>query len=305
MSRLIAFGCSLTRGDGLESSDHAWPNVLADNLDMICVNMASSGSSNKKIWKAVIDFDFQEGDKVFIHWSFPERTTIFKKSGTVDIGPWQTESKHYYRYIYDEEDSLLTSKLLVDHANYVLKDKEIEVYNLVPDEDVKSILMLTDKANTHIPVYIKSLAVNYPKALDNLHPGKECHEVVAKEICKYITSDVKMKKCLIKIYNHRTECSDYKDFDNVIESILVEEYGEEFVFDFDVWWRKASVDFRVRNYPLDNRGWDDNNKSSTAVWESADTVDSFVDYFFKHDMFTKFKTALAKHDWTVEGPVVE
>lgn len=314
--RLISFGCSLTYGHGLKDcviidnkitcppSQFAWPKLVADQFNINCVNMSYPGSSNKKIWKAILDFDFQDNDIVFIHWSFPDRTTIFKKTETIDIGPWDS-NYDYYQKIYDDNDALLNSKLLVDHANLFLKTKNVKVYNLIPDEDIKSILKLANHVNTHIPVYIKSLSENYPKALDNLHPGEECHKAVAEEIYKYLCSIVKIKKCFIKIYNHKLTFNNYKQFDTIIEKILLEEFGEEFLFEFDVWWRKCCVDFRVRNYSLEYESRDTNNKSSTTVWESVDNINSFADYFFKHDMFLKFKEALLKNEWFIEGPVIE
>jgi len=59
--RLIAFGCSYTYGAGLEDcftppighgpipSKFAWPQLVANELNMECINMSSSGASNKEI----------------------------------------------------------------------------------------------------------------------------------------------------------------------------------------------------------------------------------------------------------------
>lgn len=55
-----------------------------------------------------------------------------------------------------------------------------------------------------------------------------------------------MQKCIIKISNQQTDCKDYKQFDSIIENILLEKYSEDFLFDFDVWWRQSEIDYRDR-----------------------------------------------------------
>lgn len=115
-----------------------------------------------------------------------------------------------------------------------------------------------------------------------------------------------MQKCLIKISNLNAECKNHKEFDSLLESILAESYGEDFIFDFDAWWRQCSIDFRVRNFSANGNGWDDEFKSTTFVWESAtNQIEPFLTYFSNHEMFLKFKNALSQHGWTISSPVIE
>jgi hypothetical protein len=114
-----------------------------------------------------------------------------------------------------------------------------------------------------------------------------------------------MQRCSIKISNLNVEYYDYKQFDSTIDEILLSKYGEEFIFEFDVWWRQANIDYRVKNYPLHLKVWDPMSNSSTTIWETDNGIDQFMKYFFNHDMFLKFKDALEEHGWTISSPIVE
>lgn len=114
-----------------------------------------------------------------------------------------------------------------------------------------------------------------------------------------------MQKCIIKISNHQTDCNDYDQFDSIVENILLEKYSEDFLFDFDVWQRQSEIDYRVRSYPLNLQGWDPATKTMTAVWETPDQITPFVDYFFNHETFLKFKNALIEEGWEISDPKIE
>ena len=114
-----------------------------------------------------------------------------------------------------------------------------------------------------------------------------------------------MQRCSIKISNLNVNYQDYKEFDSAVEEILLSKYGEEFIFEFDVWWRQANIDYRVKNYSLHLKVWDPMSKSSTTIWETDNNMDQYVKYFFNHDMFLKFKDALTARGWTVSGPDIE
>ena len=124
-------------------------------------------------------------------------------------------------------------------------------------------------------------------------------------VAKIDNVEVKTQQCSIKISNSNVTYNDYKEFDAAIEEILCLKYGEEFVFEFDVWWRQSNIDYRVKNYPLHLKVWDPMSKSSTTIWETDNSIDQFVKYFFNHDMFLKFKDALTARGWTISGPDIE
>ena len=194
-NRLIAFGCSLTYGHGLPDcheppkqpgnthSNMGWPSIISKYMDRECINMSSPGSSNKKIWNTITNFNFKSDDIVFIQWSYIERTAILKKDQIIDLGPW---SENSYYETYDTHDSTLMSKLFVSHSNMFLELKNIKVYNIVPGKNELTLLRFKDTLIDHIPVYLTRMRELYPLALDKRHPGVECQIMYSKEILKFL-----------------------------------------------------------------------------------------------------------------------
>lgn len=218
MKRLITFGCSLTYGQGLPDchvdphypgltpSKFAWPEIVAEGLNRKCINTSTPGSSNKRIWYNIINFKFKPDDIVIVLWSWGERFAILKDKNSVnDIGTWMESenAKAYYQHLYNEYDSLMQTKLYVSHANFILKDKAIPVYNLTVKKETTDIFKLSGQRVSHIPLYIcdDNYVSKYPPALDGKHPGVECNRIFAKDMLYYIMPDSK------------------KTFNNLIEKI--------------------------------------------------------------------------------------
>jgi len=212
MGRLITFGCSLTYGHGLSDcfvppynpgqkpSELGWPHLTAKSLNKECVNLSSPGSSNKRIWNSIVNFKYKKSDIIFILWTSEIRTSIIHKKHISDIGPWNNKS--YYTDMYDEHDSLLMSKLYVNHANIFLKSKSLVVYNLISDKKQLPILDFFGDRTEHIPIYLGELMYRYPFALDNNHPGQECQIAYTKKLLNYfqIKSDLPEVRELSKLY---------------------------------------------------------------------------------------------------------
>jgi len=91
--RLIAFGDSITHGEGLQDkwnflenkgifdgrpSKFAWPQLIANKLKIKCRNLSIGGSSNKEIWYKIMNTKFLKDDIVVILWSFHDRHCIIK-----------------------------------------------------------------------------------------------------------------------------------------------------------------------------------------------------------------------------------
>lgn len=197
MNRLIALGCSVTYGHGLpdcfippsypdiEPSKLSWPSIIARYMNRKCINLAACGSSNKKIWHTLLNFEFEQSDIVFILWTYLERSTVIKKDRLIDIGPW-TDNQLYYKELYDEHDSEIMTKLFVSHANMILNAKGVTVYNLTLKNSNTNIFTLGDRVIEHIPIYINDMRELYPYALDNRHPGIECNEIYSKRILDFL-----------------------------------------------------------------------------------------------------------------------
>lgn len=206
MPRLIAFGCSITHGDGLSDciipgstvpkklpSKLAYPNILADqlNIDEV-INNAESGSSNLKILHNILSFkNFQKDDIAIIQWSFSDRDTIFcnsKKNSWLEIGPHVEEEyiKDYYR-LHTEYDQVLRSLFAIHYANLYLKPKVKTLVHLCfEDEEIH--IFLKRNSIDWFDVKLEMIEVHnvIDKALDGSHPGLKTHSEFAKQIEKIL-----------------------------------------------------------------------------------------------------------------------
>jgi hypothetical protein len=203
MSRLIVFGCSLAYGVGLpdcwpnlsKPSKLSWTNIVAQNFGRKLVNKSRPGSANKSIWFTINKFKFKPDDVVVISWSYPERHSIIKSSLTncpLSIKNLQIRnidhdesSKSYYTDIYGNYDSIVMSKLYIDHANRILLDKGLTVYNLVIER--KHSLLIGD--HNFIPLYMGEYERVYPTALDGDHLGLEGQQVFASDLIKFLNGN--------------------------------------------------------------------------------------------------------------------
>lgn len=194
MSRLIVFGCSYAYGFALDDCNEAhsppskfcWPVFIADAMNRELVNMSKPASSNKRIWHTISTFKFQPTDLVIISWSYGNRSCIINN-------PWNiknlinhtddVEAVAYYEHIHSWYDSLLMSKLFVKDANQILNEMGLQVYNLFTNRYWAD--MLKSNYNT-IPLYMEEYITNYPKALDNMHPGLEANRAFAVDFMNHI-----------------------------------------------------------------------------------------------------------------------
>jgi len=225
MTRLIAFGCSMTYGHCLPSRDLAWPSQLSRVLGLDCVNMSRVGSSNKQIWHDLINFDFQEDDIVFVLWSYPSRSCVLKnKKESINIGHWLIEesqlSKTFYENFYTKYDMETQSKLFVSHANLFLAGKKITIYNLCIE---KSHTLLFEMGVNHIPLHFGSYEKIFPKADDNLHPGVDAHAMFSRDILMHLgRTEYKHipKKNPMSLVERLSQPFDFKNFYEQLRKLI-------------------------------------------------------------------------------------
>lgn len=198
MSRLIVFGCSFAYGFALPDcfdrtmrpSKFCWPVIVANAMNRRLINKAWPASSNKRIWHTIKNFKFKPDDIVIISWSYGHRSCIIKNKWNVknliNSDTDELESLAYYEHIYAWYDSVLMSRLFVDDANNFLTKKSITVHNLFLNSDWHSLLK-----NDHVvvPIHMEDYIDNYPKALDNSHPGLECNRAYAIDFLNYVGID--------------------------------------------------------------------------------------------------------------------
>ena len=199
MKRLITFGCSHTYGHGLDDcllpnympgplpSKYAWPSILRNLLNIKVINLSRPGSSNKMIWKTILDTSLNEDDIVIILWTYRDRWCVFNDTNDnvyeQDIGPWIKNklSKIYYKNFYSILDTKIDFYNRTNFIHYYLNSKNIKNYHLVY-ESTKDF----PKWNN---VKFEFDLINYelwPKAKDNNHLGISAHEDIAKRIHKIL-----------------------------------------------------------------------------------------------------------------------
>lgn len=206
MSRLIAFGCSNTFGQGLPDcgeaprycgdnpSKLAWPNIAAQKLRLLPINLAQPGSSNKQITYSILNYQnwFEKSDTVVILWSFHARHTIFKKNDPVPdqffLNQWEGQPhtcefwRKYFIETYDQFNVELDNIFYMDYAHRFLLDKVKTVMHYVTDNF--SIEMQAKYFSGDILGNGKELMNPYPRSLDNAHPGEQAHRAMATQIVK-------------------------------------------------------------------------------------------------------------------------
>ena len=217
-NRLIAFGCSNTYGEGLSDSKYppsplAWPNVLSNLSKRKCVNVSCPGSSNKRIWNEIINFEFQKNDVVFIMWTDVSRTCIIKENTIEDIGIWKVghndTSKKYYKLLFDINDSVKDLNLRSSHCDLYLNSLGIKNYHLMYSDvlidhaitTVKKGLNTLDKElykketynNANIlQIDFSEISGIYGKADDGVHPSKLAHAELANKIFSEVEHEIKI-----------------------------------------------------------------------------------------------------------------
>ena len=201
MARLFAFGCSYTYGHGLadcivgkcdagpEPSKLVYVNLLADYLNIKEVkNCAMPGKSNKWILSALetyLDL-IKPDDIVILQWSLMERECIlgneFRKNymKSIDLGPWKKQdhrSQMYYKYIYSEYNSRVTTSWYINYADFLLKHNNItKVLHTAPPGGAVIAPNIINKEN-----YLNTCLADHRVdiAQDNSHPGPKTHQLFA------------------------------------------------------------------------------------------------------------------------------
>ena len=213
--KLITLGCSNTFGVGLPDiwnvegnygmhehgpSKYAWPTVLADKLNLECVNLGKPGASVKEIWYNTLHNVSYKDSIVIILWPFFDRYCFLQKNEIMKVGTWMItdklrrwhtepnyeQSKAFFKYFYDEHDMLLDFYLRANHIQLFLQDKvELIKHHTVCEPQIDF-----DWNKIKPSLYMKNFSEQYlPKALDGGHPGLNAHEAFAIAIYNEIKDE--------------------------------------------------------------------------------------------------------------------
>jgi hypothetical protein len=194
MNRLITFGCSYTFGHSLDdcylgngrpgpiASKLAWPEQLAHKLNLRCINLGQSGAGNLEILNNILNYSFQPDDVVIVQWSFKDRDTIFHPTkGCIQIGPWgDYENLKEWTKVHSAYDLKIRSKLYMHQASLYLDSLTI-TFKFLRIEDIDNGPKWFNNIK-FLQTNFKDVQEQFPKALDDYHPGTECHAFIANSI---------------------------------------------------------------------------------------------------------------------------
>ena len=211
--RLVAFGCSNTFGQALpdvwndgkavsgivnDPSIYAWPRILADKLNLECVNLGIPGASNKEIWWNIINYNFLKTDLVFIFWSTFDRTCIIEEDDLNSIGNWERKHKIFFTTYHNKFDQYIQFFLYCNYVHYFLQNKvKLLKYYYHGDSSVTpySLFKFKDgygKILTNDPlVNFEKTKLSYDKkAMDKIHSGLKAHNAFATVIYNEIKDEI-------------------------------------------------------------------------------------------------------------------
>jgi hypothetical protein len=209
--RLVTFGCSYTYGQGLEDcfvlpnnpgphpSVYAWPQLVANMLNVECVNKSAPASSNKQILDTLLQFDFNSDDIVLIMWTFTNRWCTINKLGEYTIisqYKFKTiQELELYEKLFTEEDSQIDFIYRANFAKLFLDNKNVFNYHFTVSPKM-FLNPLPDNVNKWNSVKFSDVSLDdyrlmFPPALDTQHgaphPGPLAHKFAAGFIFKEIT----------------------------------------------------------------------------------------------------------------------
>ena len=226
MNNLYAFGCSNTRGDALDDiwdydkkdtipqdddyypSKYAWPQLLADKLNLNCFNYGISGASNKQIWYELVNAHIKKNDTVIVQWTFIDRYYVIdynRLSTNNQIGPWRSDigvlddngkrqrdrNNAFYKHFHTNEDVLYDLNLRISHADLYAKQQGFKIFHATCDNNGVQLLPFNHAKILKTSIqYIQNETQSCANDRDKTggHPGILAHKVYADRLYNEILS---------------------------------------------------------------------------------------------------------------------
>jgi len=203
MSRIISFGCSFTFGTSLPDcirghrddppSQYAWPSVIGRTIRRPVKNFAVPGASNLEILYTIDRNQsyLKPNDRVFIMWSFLERTCVIDDNSVRQIGPWidKPYAEKYYQFLHSDYHDKFVYPILIREADRILRSKVNQVFYL--EVQPSNCFPLTLLPIDYDSVYdLTETVSSLHLGADGQHPGIIKHENLAKSILKHARSDL-------------------------------------------------------------------------------------------------------------------
>ena len=205
MSRLIAFGCSLTYGQGLQDcvdkhnvniagpipSQLGWASMVANKLKLDIVNKGNPAASNLEILNELLQFNLKKDDVVVMMWTYSFRDMYFYKKlfgrySFRQLKQWiNPVGQMLWSPSGNEVDFAIKTWIYMHHADLYLSNKGIKYihFPVCPSDIVD-----------HKPAYINISNLYFDgftmidKELDN-HPGIESNKITANKILGILNNE--------------------------------------------------------------------------------------------------------------------
>lgn len=212
--RLIAFGDSNTWGQGLPDlktnnyigdgpSKYAWPLLVANRLNLECINNSECGTGPKSHAYRISEFDFKNDDIVCILWSYSGRYSIITDEYEVHIHPsftvnsdivwykpfpvdYKTIHKLFYTYFHHDKDAVFRYLTYVSYVEKLLNDKNISTYHMFLNTKIKKVVKKNIKINNLLNSSWETILKD--KSLDGIHPGIQSHKFLAQRFISSISN---------------------------------------------------------------------------------------------------------------------
>lgn len=189
MSRLITLGCSHTLCEGVDSNKDSWPYILSNKLNIPLINLSEAGGSNRTIQHNVYKFKFKPSDIVVILWTYSDRYHFFINKNTHSgiINSWgNSRSEIWFKEFHTQYNEIFDNQTIVNQVNLFLKNKNIQVYNMVVSSEFNYYFDITDVDFIDID-FTKKYLKKYPRGIDGWHMGAEGNYNFAMDIYNNIT----------------------------------------------------------------------------------------------------------------------
>lgn len=192
MTRLVAFGCSFTYGQGLDDTQDSWPSVLANRLGIPVVNEGKPSAGNLEILHRILNFDFQNDDIVAILWTYYSRDFLFKAPTYLrSIGPWISDINELQAWAatHTDYDLMIRTYINIHHAHSYLASLKIKQIHATLGIKTERGIKNRNPAPDFFKIKLHNLEKTFANGgkLADGHPDKQTYQNVAKEIYDIIS----------------------------------------------------------------------------------------------------------------------
>lgn len=175
-------------------SKFSWPCVLSSKLNTPYKNMAVPGASNREIWHRILNYKFMPNDIVIILWTWVNRYAIITGPNETDVEQVRINTPIARRLdtaleANNDFDRKYDSLVYIDHANRVLKDKNVLTFNFYVDA-LGEFPHWVGHMNSCDANFL-SIWKKFPYTTDFTHPSVEAYQETANIMYNFIVSKIK------------------------------------------------------------------------------------------------------------------